>query len=116
MTITYIHYIIAFLAILLHVLTRLEAIKAKGAEIDWRYFVNRNWVNVAMAVISIVLLFMMLDDLIAVSLPGSTSLEWGSRILAFMVGWFNYSFIRHIVGLFKKQSGIGGADIPDEDD
>lgn len=107
MNITWIHYGIAFLAILLHILTKLESKRKGGNNIMFSVFVTNNWINVVISIISTVVLFLVLDDLIVIANPPNAVVTWGSKILAFMIGWFNYSFLRHIIGMFKKQSGMG---------
>jgi len=107
MEITWIHYGVAFLAIILHILSKLQSKKKDGIVINPSVFFLNNWINISISVISVVVLFLMLNDILIIANPVGSGIEWGSKILAFMVGWFNYSFIRHLTGMFSKQVGIG---------
>jgi hypothetical protein len=109
MEITFVHYLIAFLAYILNVFQKLYSAKKKGQKLTFGYYIQRNWIDHVLSVISIVILFMLGGEVLqalnwaGVSENTVSVLENGTKLLAFIFGWANYSIVKVAVGIFKKK-------------
>lgn len=109
MELTFLHYVLAFLAIAINALQKVNKRKRKKLPIDFLTYIKKNWVAWLISVLSIVALFIMANDFLQLLSLGSidgkliTVLTNATLVLAFIIGWFNFSLLKFGIGIFKKK-------------
>lgn len=97
--------VLAFLGLVIHALIKLRKLKESGKQFSLGFWIKDNWIDALLSVLSIIALLFMFEEvvektaeIIGVKFTGA---------VAFFIGYFNASIIRHAVkfveGKFSKK-------------
>ncbi len=109
MEILFIHWFMAFLGATIHSLKKLAGRKDKITPLSLSKWWGENKLEAIISVLSIIALMLMIDEIIQVFMLQNMSdkaaeyIGHALKIVCFMVGWFDDSIVRFLVGMFGKR-------------
>lgn len=98
------YLVLAMLGVLIHVITSVLYRTDKSKNISVLVFVKdfRNWLRIALSVLSVYAILLMSDDvakMMHIELPDGSPAH---SLLAFLAGVFNYSLVKRLMKLLPK--------------
>ena len=99
------YYILAFLGVLIHLLTTIIYRRNKNAPFSISYFLtdSKNYLRLLLTIASTFAILLMIDDVAEIfhlKLSDGTPMK---SLIAFFAGYFNHSLIKRLVGFFNDK-------------
>jgi uncharacterized membrane protein len=106
MEINLVMYVLAFLGLVLSVLTKvMKALSVNHKSFSWKTYWMENLVRNIIGLLSIVALFMMFPDLPEIMGFKETAIT-GHRVMAFVIGYLNYTVIKWLLDMVENKTNI----------
>ena len=99
-----VYIVLAMLGLLMHIGFRLQTRSNKTESISLKYWIKDNWLDVAMALLSVITILLMMDEVML--FLGITTIDNNDnfyKLTAFFAGLFNVALIRDIKKMVIKR-------------